>query len=667
MKTCCWVICALAACGHQALPAPDLPNLLVATAPASAADCPFGGEVVSAGADANGNGILDDGEVASRTVVCNNAPAPPPPPTVVRLVAEPAGPHCALDGTAVQSGPDRNGNGVLDDDEVTHIDYVCGEPLLTRLAAAQPDATCAAGGVAFLVGRDRNHDGRLEDDEVEQREVACGDEVTRDVAVHDATEAAALAGIAVITGSLAVDGTALSELALPRLVQVRGRVEVKGNAALVRIALPALQSIDGPLALARDPALTELDLPVLRRVGGIVIDGDPALGDLGGLAALTEVAGDLQITNNDALASIDLPLERVHGGLTIDGNARLTRVAAALSGTLGAVHVVSNAQLASIALGGGATGRLAAIGDVAIAANHALGGIALDADVITQLFVFDSPLLTELAVTGERIAGEVQVVGIGPARVAFSARTADAFTIGGSLLMSGPITAITGSRPLVVTNNCTIDRSWLTAFGPDQVSRVGGGLTLSDNPRLTTISTIAQVGALTVSGNHALTNLAFDAGDSLGALTIQNNAILEVAPFDRLRRASYITIDSNPALKVFSQSLEEVFGALLIERNDSLTDLGLTHLSHAGGLGISQCNSLTEIDLPALAVVNIFHVSILANAQLQHLRFPLLRSADFWIFSNPRLPACEVTAMFAVIGGLDHEQRFNDDTAVCTP
>jgi hypothetical protein len=69
-----------------------------------------------------------------------------------------------------------------------------------------------------------------------------------DVAVHDASEAAALADIAVITGALIIDDTALDELALPRLVQVRGGIEVKSNAALAHVALPALQSVDGPLA-----------------------------------------------------------------------------------------------------------------------------------------------------------------------------------------------------------------------------------------------------------------------------------------------------------------------------------------------------------------------------------------------------------------------------------
>jgi hypothetical protein len=133
--------------------------VLVRTDPASASECPHGGSVVSSGIDDNHSQTLDAGEIRARTVVCDDAPVNPPP-IVTRLVAEPAGEHCAQGGTAVQSGPDRTANGRLDDDEIAHVDYVCSEALLTRLAAEPAGSDCIAGGVAFLTGRDRNGDGR---------------------------------------------------------------------------------------------------------------------------------------------------------------------------------------------------------------------------------------------------------------------------------------------------------------------------------------------------------------------------------------------------------------------------------------------------------------------------------------------------------------------------
>jgi hypothetical protein len=155
----------VAACGDQVQEALSPPEVVVGMEPARAAECQFGGTVIRSGLDDNRNGTLDDDEVQARTVLCNEPPAAPPPPIVVRLAREPEGGRCAMGGTAVQSGPDRNRNERLDDDEVEHVDYVCGEALLSRIAAEPIGVRCVAGGVAFLFGRDRDHDGELDDEE----------------------------------------------------------------------------------------------------------------------------------------------------------------------------------------------------------------------------------------------------------------------------------------------------------------------------------------------------------------------------------------------------------------------------------------------------------------------------------------------------------------------
>ena len=89
--------------------------------PASIVECAYGGSIISSGIDDNRSGTLDAAEIDKRTVVCNDAPAEAPPPLVFRLVPESAGLKCDRDGTAVQSGHDRNRNGRLDDDEVEHV------------------------------------------------------------------------------------------------------------------------------------------------------------------------------------------------------------------------------------------------------------------------------------------------------------------------------------------------------------------------------------------------------------------------------------------------------------------------------------------------------------------------------------------------------------------
>lgn len=322
---------AIAACGDNGVERPGPPppaKLVVRVEPASVADCPFGGSVVSSGIDENRNGVLDDDEVAKRTPLCNDPPAAAPPRTVVRLVPELRGEHCALDGTAVQSGLDRNSNGVLDDDEVDHIEYACGEVMRTRIIAVPLGATCVAGGVAFQVGRDRDRDGVLGDGEVEQTRVECGSELSSDVAIASAADAAALARITVIEGAVTLDATGVGELALPALTVVRGALEIRNEPALAHLAMPVLQSVGGRFALTDNPRLASVELPLLSRVGSLVIEGDPALPDLTGMAALGNVPGDVQITNNAALTAADLPLRGGPGGVTIDGNAQLALLAA---------------------------------------------------------------------------------------------------------------------------------------------------------------------------------------------------------------------------------------------------------------------------------------------------------------------------------------------------
>lgn len=66
-------------------------SVLADTVAASASDCPDGGTVVRSGTDDNHNQKLDDGEVRTRTVVCNPEPVQPSPKIVLRIIAEPRG------------------------------------------------------------------------------------------------------------------------------------------------------------------------------------------------------------------------------------------------------------------------------------------------------------------------------------------------------------------------------------------------------------------------------------------------------------------------------------------------------------------------------------------------------------------------------------------------
>lgn len=665
-----WVLAAIAVagCGDNAAGSQLVlaPGVLVRTDPATTAECPYGGSVVRSGFDANRDGVLEDAEATTRTVLCNDPPAQPPPMRVVRLVAEPAGAHCARGGTAVQSGPDRNGNGRLDDDEVEHIDYVCGEVLLTRLAAEPPGASCVAGGVAFLIGRDRDHDGKLGDDEVEQTELECGDELSRDVAIQSAADVAVLTGIAVIDGSLVVDGTALGELALPRLVQVHGALQVSNDDALTRVAMPALQSVDGPLTLGHDRQLAAVDLPQLQRAGSLIIDGAGELHDLSGFPTLAGVAGDVRISNNDTLASAVVSLVRVGGGLDVEGNAQLATLTLELFRSIGRVRIAFNPQLTSVELPVTDEGSLEAIGETTIASNAQLAHVSLQSSVVAALTVTDNPTLADVTVAAAGVTGDALLRGNGPLSLALPGG------IGGSLTLSGPIMAFDG--PSSVGGDLTFDATGLSSLtAPDRFIENAGTLHLTNNPFLVVASGVAFGGGLEVRNNSALTTLSVfvdtaTSDEIEGSVTVADNPVLQTAPgLDPVIRVrGDVSIARNPALTgAFSSSLALIDGDLILDDDDSLTAPGLAHVMHVGSLEVARCPSVAELDLLALSDVTS-GIDVRDNAGLLHLRLPSLHRADIGVLDNPHLPECEIEALFAGMLG-DHRESGNDGTAVCGP
>ena len=85
-------------------------------------NCLYGGKKVELGEDLNNNGSLESNEIISSIFACNQQG------TFNYLTLElnePAGANCAYAGTVVKGGLDLNNNGVLDQDEVQDVKYVC--------------------------------------------------------------------------------------------------------------------------------------------------------------------------------------------------------------------------------------------------------------------------------------------------------------------------------------------------------------------------------------------------------------------------------------------------------------------------------------------------------------------------------------------------------------
>lgn len=669
----------IGACGDSAPSSPALPpsrDVVVRTDPATPAECPYGGSVVSSGLDDNQNQVLDDSEVQTRTVLCNDAPVQPPPPIVVRLTAEPAGEHCATGGTAVQSGPDRNGNGRLDDDEVTHIDYVCGEPLLTRFAAEPPGPHCVAGGIAFSIGRDRDGDGQLADAEVEQTEYECGDVLSRDVTIESDEDAAVLAKIRVITGALVIDRGSLTDLAFPALDSVGGRLTVTNNSQLVRISLPVLRDVDESVDLSGNAMLATVEAPALQRVGhSFFVNMNPALHDLAGVPQLSRVDGDVQIVGNDALTSVPVILQGVQHVLIKDNPALAALVWSAFTSTL-ELDIVNNGletlNLGTAPIDGGPI----SLGDVFVSNNSKLRTLSVLADQMSSLRVEGNTSLTEVNVFGQEIEHDVMLSGSGQLHSVALASSVDPFVVKGSLFVSGPIDFFSGlTRPIAIDGDCTFEGTHLQTLGPaNDLSDVGGTLTVAHNAMLTDISFLTVGGGLSLIDNAVLGSvllggpsiddrqLAFG-GDVVitGNPMLRNTQLLE----DTTRIHGDLVVTNNALLFLnVGGGITEIDGSLEIENNPALAHLGLSGLQIVGGaLNVSTNASLSEVDLPALLGANL-GIGIVQNAAVRHLQLPQLRSADMQVQDNVQLPACEVKALFAGIGG-SHFQSGNDDMAVC--
>jgi hypothetical protein len=123
--------------------------------------CPNGGRAVSWGSDVNGSGLLDPSELEGSTYVCAHAAAPAGKNAVVSRTPLPLRDgHCPAGGTLVQSGLDRDGDGVLAAAEVDRATFACnrfGGPALSAfvdVGDVAPDATCPRGGKRIRVGHE---------------------------------------------------------------------------------------------------------------------------------------------------------------------------------------------------------------------------------------------------------------------------------------------------------------------------------------------------------------------------------------------------------------------------------------------------------------------------------------------------------------------------------
>lgn len=140
------------------------------------AHCPSGGQRIQSGVDANDNGTLEAAEIARTSFVCNGSSGASGTNPALRILDEAPGANCAFGGVLIQTGPDTNGNGLLEDSEVHSAQYNCHPrtvDTLLRASRLAPGADCANGGTRIELGLDDDGDGNLSSAEVDETTFVC--------------------------------------------------------------------------------------------------------------------------------------------------------------------------------------------------------------------------------------------------------------------------------------------------------------------------------------------------------------------------------------------------------------------------------------------------------------------------------------------------------------
>lgn len=133
----------------------------------AATGCEDGGTRLVIGSDLDGDGVLDDFEITDEAEVCTLADLPLP---LVVLTPIAAGATCPAGGARLTTGVDLDGDGVLEADEVTSSASVCNGPNVLVVTSA---VTTPCSGQSWRSGADLDGDGILGDDEVQASATVC--------------------------------------------------------------------------------------------------------------------------------------------------------------------------------------------------------------------------------------------------------------------------------------------------------------------------------------------------------------------------------------------------------------------------------------------------------------------------------------------------------------
>jgi len=179
--------------GIAAVANPSIGISISNTAPSTI--CSNGGITIMAGITAKGSPVLSLSQVTSTQFVCSGANGVNAKNDLLSVASEPAGINCINGGGRVSVGLDQNGNGVLDQSEVTSFNYICngindpsktngltgpsganganGLTTLSKSIAEVSGLNCPNGGIKITSGLDVNVNLVLDTNEVVSTTYVC--------------------------------------------------------------------------------------------------------------------------------------------------------------------------------------------------------------------------------------------------------------------------------------------------------------------------------------------------------------------------------------------------------------------------------------------------------------------------------------------------------------
>jgi len=105
-------------------------------------NCEFGGKKVEIGTDKNGNTVLDSEEIAETEYLCNTKNSGTTSSNLVDINDEPAGKNCEFGGQRIDNGIDKDSNSKLDEDEISATKYVCNGGI-SNIQGGSSDSGCS--------------------------------------------------------------------------------------------------------------------------------------------------------------------------------------------------------------------------------------------------------------------------------------------------------------------------------------------------------------------------------------------------------------------------------------------------------------------------------------------------------------------------------------------